>query len=174
MSEQTIQQSTASAERLLGRFLELIVSCDKISDFTPTRVGRAMARRLDRLPDRGFGVSQKLTADWWYALAVTPEFFLGPRVTFSFVDDEGGHNRPMTDISRLDFARLAIRLESAGFRRTELYGEHSRQRGYRFRRKELRVEVLTSSEGIESGSTGSEPTAGEPHENCGVWAVQVS
>lgn len=169
MTEQTIPQSTASAERLLSRLLELIVSCEKISDFTPARVGRAMARRLEILPDRSFGVSQKLTADWWYTLAVTPEFFLGPRVTFSFVDNEGCHNRPMTDIGRLSFDRLATRLESAGFQRTELYGEYSRQRGHRFRRKALRVEVLTRGEAVESRTAGPE-TAG----NCCVWAVQVS
>ena len=169
MSEQTIPQSTASAERLLGRLLELIVSCEKISDFTPTRVGRAMARKLEILPDRSFGVSQKLTADWWYTLAVTPEFFLGPRVTFSFVDNEGGHSRPMSDIGRLRFDRLATRLESAGFRRTELYGEHSRQRGHRFRREGLRVEVLTRGETVDSQTTSPE-TAG----NSCVWAVQVS
>lgn len=169
MTEQTIPQSTASAERLLGRLLELIVSCEKISDFTPTRVSRAMARRLEILPDRSFGVSQKLTADWWYTLAVTPDFFLGPRVTFSFVDNEGSHSRSMREISRLGFDRLAARLESAGFRRTGLYGEHSRRRGQLFRRNGLRVEVLTRDEIDDSEAD----LAGTTANRC-VWAVQVS
>lgn len=177
MTKQAISQSTASAERLLSRLLELIVSCENISDFTPTRVGRALARKLEILPDRSFGVSQKLTADWWYTLAVTPEFFLGPRVTFSFVDNEGGHSRSMHDIGRLSFDRLASRLESAGFRRTELYGEHARQRGQRFFRNGLRVEVLTRGETHAPELATPEPTAEPTPETsggCYIWAVQVS
>lgn len=162
MPEQTLPQSRMTAGQLLAHLLELITASTTIRDVTPRRIRAALGIELEKQPGGGFSANARLTTNWWYSLWLVPDFFLGPRLSFTLIDNDGGHSGPMTDVCSSDVDQFGAALQAAGFDRIPMYGEHGRRLGYLFQRTGLRVETLIRD------------ASGEPDAECCVWSVQVS
>jgi hypothetical protein len=148
--EQTLPQSNLTAEQLLSRMLDLIISSSDISDFTEERVARSIGLQLMPYQDVEFGARAQLTPAWWYRLEGIRSYKGEPELQLSFEESDGDRAAPMTDIAQVDVDRFSRELESAGFTRQTWYGEHGRQLGEYFDRKQLHVTVGTRGESSEN------------------------
>lgn len=141
-----LPQSEITAEQLLTRLLELIKSSRSITDFTLAKLQQALGAQLETYGPSSWGGRARLTPNWGYAINALEDLPDGARLRFSFFDNEGGTSGNMSQICQLDFDTFTGALQSAGFAKTSIYGEHGESTFESYTRGQLRVEVTSRGE----------------------------
>jgi hypothetical protein len=144
-------QSDTTADQLLIRLLDLIITIDSTSELSVARVGTAMGVPMLVTDDDARGHAAWLTTRWSYWLEYDPDDHFGPTLVLRFAGPDS-ESAPMTEISRIDFDQFSTALQHAGFDADIDYGELGEIIQYDFRRLGLEVSVSTRPEVLDKGS----------------------
>lgn len=146
-----------TAEQLLLGLLDLIKTTRSASELTIERVSAAMKQPALTFGSGHFGYGGKLTPEWGYGFEVKKAGAPGTRLDLNFIDITPGKKASATALCKIDFERFSSELQSAGFTREAVRGEHGRIIYNRFDRPELSVKVDTVLEDSSPSGAKAHP-----------------
>jgi hypothetical protein len=145
-----LPQSELTAEQLLAKLSELIISTTDANELTKDAVEAIFGLQLEQYEEDVFDYGARLTSDWNVAISVSNFESSGPTVTLRFFPGASRDDLTMTDICGVDAAAFGTQLEQAGFIGRPATDVHGLQHyGTKYRRGSLQITVLTKREATE-------------------------
>lgn len=135
-----------TAEQLLLRVLDLIKETRSSHELTIERVSAAMRQPALSFGPGHFGYGSRLTAEWDYGLEVKNANTDNTRLDLNFIDTTPNRKASAIAICKVDFDRFGAELQTAGFARQTVRGEHGRIIYDRFDRPDISIKVATTPE----------------------------